>query len=468
MEGDSSKVSFDLIVEGLRSDVASRNHFDILLSTAIGPQIGSIISCSSPNILAKAIVLANNNEPMTDHSGDKVFNVYFDLKALTGNYLGVFSNTFGAANDEFAIDIANLTAESNATISLIDQITETNNKSELSYKYIVTGRMDEIVCGSMLINRRAIVMYELSNTVTSPSYSILIGYKCSINNNSGVCIGKQNTNTGSRSTTLGELCTAAAYAQAFGYNSNASNPGMMAIGHNNASPSTGGSNTNTSGTAFAIGKGTSTSSRSNAFSVSFTGVVKSASTMTASTTADYAEYFEWQDGNPNGEDRVGKFVTIDGDKVKVATEGDYILGIVSGQPFLLGNGDCDTWNGMYLTDEFNRFILEPAPKMELDEETHEYKEVLDDQGNPVYYGTRPKLNPDYDHTKNYISRFDRKEWAPVGMLGVLSVYQDGTCEVNGYAHCNENGIATACKRTDPGAYRVTEVLSDSIIKVILK
>ena len=54
------------------------------------------------------------------------------------------------------------------------------------------------------------------------------------------------------------------------------------------------------------------------------------------------------------------------------------------------------------------------------------------------------------------------------MLGVLSVYQDGTCEVNGYAHCNENGIATVCKRTDPGAYRVTEVLSDSIIKVILK
>ena len=123
---------------------------------------------------------------------------------------------------------------------------------------------------------------------------------------------------------------------------------------------------------------------------------------------------------------------------------------------------------MYLTDEFNRFILEPAPKMELDEETHEYKEVLDDQGHPVYYGTRHKLHPDYDHTKNYVSRFDRNEWAPVGMLGVLSVYQDGTCEVNGYACCNKDGIATACKRTDPGAYRVTEVLSDSIIKVILK
>ena len=123
---------------------------------------------------------------------------------------------------------------------------------------------------------------------------------------------------------------------------------------------------------------------------------------------------------------------------------------------------------MFLRDEFNRTIYEPAPQIELDEETGEEKEVLDEDGNPVYYGTRPKLNPDYDPSKPYISRFDRKEWAPVGMLGVLSVYQDGTCTVNGYAHCNENGIATACKRTDPGAYRVTEVLSDSIIKVILK
>ena len=259
------------------------------------------------------------------------------------------------------------------------------------------------------------------------------------------------------------------HSHAEGYYTNASNFNSHAGGHYNAVMTTGGDYTNTTGTAFVIGNGTSNTARSNAFSIQFNGTVAAQSTITASTTADYAEFFEWKDGNPDNEDRVGKFVTIDGNKIIIATSPeDYILGIVSGRPFVLGNGDCDTWNYMYLTDEFNRFILEPAPKMELDEETHEYKEVLDDQGNPVYYGTRPKLNPDYDHTKNYVSRFDRKEWAPVGMLGVLSVYQDGTCEVNGYAHCNENGIATACKRTDPGAYRVTEVLSDSIIKVILK
>ena len=231
----------------------------------------------------------------------------------------------------------------------------------------------------------------------------------------------------------------------------------------------GGSSNNTTGTAFVIGNGTERGARSNAFSVQFNGVVKAKSSITGSTTADYAEFFEWEDGNPDNEDRVGKFVTIHNDKILIATDPeDYILGIVSGEPFVLGNGDCDTWNGMYLRDEFNRTIYEPAPKMELDEETGEEKEVLDSEGNPVYYGTRPKLNPDYDPSQTYISRFDRKEWAPVGMLGVLSVIHDGTCKVNGYAKCNKDGIATACKRTDPGAYRVIAKMSDTVVRVIFR
>ena len=249
----------------------------------------------------------------------------------------------------------------------------------------------------------------------------------------------------------------------------ASNYASHAGGKYNVIMTDGGSATNTTGTAFVIGNGTRNTSRSNAFSVQYDGTVAAMSTITASTTADYAEFFEWKDGNQDNEDRVGHFVTIDGNKIEIATDPeDYILGIVSGRPFVLGNGDCDVWNGMYLTDDYNRYITEPVPKMELDKETGEYKQVLDEDNNPIYEGTRFKLNPDYDPSKPYIKRSDRKEWAAIGMLGVLSVYQDGTCEVNGYACCNKDGIATACKRTDPGAYRVTEKISDSIIKVILK
>lgn len=94
--------------------------------------------------------------------------------------------------------------------------------------------------------------------------------------------------------------------------------------------------------------------------------------------------------------------------------------------------------------------------------------MLDEDGNLVYECKRRKLNPDYDSTQKYVSRFDRPEWAAVGMLGVLPVIQDGTCEVNGYCCCNENGIATACDRNTIGSYRVIKKISDRVIRVVFK
>lgn len=259
------------------------------------------------------------------------------------------------------------------------------------------------------------------------------------------------------------------YSHAEGYYTKATNHASHASGKYNAAMTTGGGSSNTTGTAFVIGNGTSNSALSNAFSVQYSGIVKAKSTITASTTADYAEFFEWLDKNPDDEDRVGHFVTLDGDKIKIATsEDDYILGIVSGEPFVLGNGDCDTWNGMYLHDEFRRTMYEPAPKI---------IEILDSEGNPTgeyeevegeYEGTRPILNPDYDPTKQYISRFDRAEWSPVGMLGVLAVLHDGTAEVNGYITVNNEGIATKCTRDTRNSYRVIKKVSDKVVEVIFR
>lgn len=257
-------------------------------------------------------------------------------------------------------------------------------------------------------------------------------------------------------------------------------------------------NRNTSGNAFEIGNG-SYGANSNAFSVTWGGVVKAASSITGNTTADYAELFEWSDGNTDTEDRVGKFVTLEGNKIKFATnEDDYILGIVSGRPFVIGNSDCDVWTKMYLVDEFNRYITQPRAKTEIvpnyeeveetiekiDEETQEiitetivtqkfigYKEqeVLDDEGNVVYEGFDYVVNPEYDSSKPYISRLNRPEWASIGMLGVLSVYDDGTCEVNGYCTVNKDSIATKCNKNDyNNTYRVIERVSDNIVKVIFK
>ena len=282
--------------------------------------------------------------------------------------------------------------------------------------------------------------------------------------------GKGTTASGYASHAEGYRTTASGYAShAEGYRTTASNYASHVCGKHNVAMTAGGAESNTVGTAFVIGNGTWHDVLSNAFSVQYDGTVKAKSTITASTTADYAEFFEWIDKNPDEEDRVGHFVTLDGDKIKIATnEDDYILGIVSGEPFVLGNGDCDTWNGMFLHDEFRRTMYEPAPKI---------IEILDNEGNPTgeyeevegeYEGTRPILNPDYDPTQKYISRFDRAEWSPVGMLGVLAVLHDGTAEVNGYVTVNNEGIATKCTRDARNSYRVIKKVSDKVVEVIFR
>ena len=296
------------------------------------------------------------------------------------------------------------------------------------------------------------------------------GYRTTASGYDSHAEGGNTTASGSCSHAEGSTTTASSdYSHAEGRETTASNYASHAGGKYNASMTTGGSYSNTIGTAFVVGNGTSKTALSNAFSVMFNGTVKAKSTITASTTADYAEFFEWLDGNPNEEDRVGYFVTMDGNKIRIAnSDDDYILGVVSGEPFVLGNGDCDTWNGMFLRDEFRRTVYEPAPKIE---------EILDDEGNPTgefeeiegsFEGIRPKLNPEYDHTKTYISRFDRPEWAPIGMLGVLAVRHDGTAKVNGYVTVADGGIATACDKNTENSYRVIKANTDSVVEIIFR
>ena len=298
----------------------------------------------------------------------------------------------------------------------------------------------------------------------------------SIGHNSYTC-GYATTASGDNSHAEGNLTTASgdnSHAEgvqttASGYASHAEGLGTTALqcqhaqGHfNNTTNAIANSMEGTStGTAFVIGNGTE-SSRSNAFRVTGKGVVY-ATNAAIQSGADYAEYFEWADGNPNEEDRVGYFVTFDEDnqeKIRIANEDDYILGIVSGMPSVIGNGD-ECWKQRYVLDDFGRYI----------EETFEYEVVVgfDEEGNEIRetkIGTKWKENPEYDQMQSYISRAERAEWSAIGMIGVLSVYDDGTCQVNGYCKCANNGIATATE--ERSGYRVIKRVTDNIIKVVLK
>lgn len=74
--------------------------------------------------------------------------------------------------------------------------------------------------------------------------------------------------------------------------------------------------------------------------------------------ADYAEFFEWADGNPAGEDRRGLSVVLDGDKIRPALSGEQPIGVISANPSVVGDGDIDRWKGKYMRDDFGAYIWE--------------------------------------------------------------------------------------------------------------
>lgn len=134
------------------------------------------------------------------------------------------------------------------------------------------------------------------------------------------------------------------------------------------------------------------------FAVRGDGTVFSDGGASMTTPADYAEMFEWEDGNPDAEDRVGMSVALQGSKIRVAQPGDEPIGVVSAMPAVLADAGDLRWSGKYLRDDFGRYVLNPD-------------------------GTRVE-NPDFDPAAEYIPRRDRPEWAPVGLMGKLRV-RDG-------------------------------------------
>ena len=150
-----------------------------------------------------------------------------------------------------------------------------------------------------------------------------------------------------------------------------------------------------------IGNGSSDSYRSNAFRVANNGKVYGSGSFNTSG-ADYAEMFEWEDGNPSNEDRAGRFVTLDGEMISLAgpdTVIEDIIGIVSGNPSCLGDVYSDQWSGMYMTDVFGRTLWED----------YTVPADLDSEGNvirPERVETHMKLNPDYDSNQEYVARED--------------------------------------------------------------
>lgn len=217
------------------------------------------------------------------------------------------------------------------------------------------------------------------------------------------------------------------------------------------------------GDAFIIGNGTASKvsqidinniTKSNALRVTYAGEVLATSAF-QSSGADYAEFvYEWWDDNKDNEDRIGYFVSFKDKKLMKATSNSPIIGITSGNPSVVGNGDEDYYH-KYERDEFNRIVWE---------------DVVDEETGNITKNGRMKVSDSYDSTlhPNYIPRSERKEWDYVGMIGVIPVRDDGTCIAGQYCVSNDEGIATYTDTRTFDSFIVLERVSDNIIKVLMK
>jgi hypothetical protein len=197
-----------------------------------------------------------------------------------------------------------------------------------------------------------------------------------------------------------------------------------------------------------VGNGSGTNNRSKCFYVNSFGEVYASGGYHA-IGADYAEYFEWADGNPDGEDRRGllvqlaapiwddKFLCYVSDGTVEPANGDDVLGAVSSRPSVIGNAYEEHWRGKYRTDIYGDYILGKDGK--------------------------PELSDDYDPERKYIPRSKRPEWSPVGLIGRLIICDNGKCEPGGYVSARQGVGVPTFKETRARCIRRIDALHIEIL-----
>lgn len=212
----------------------------------------------------------------------------------------------------------------------------------------------------------------------------------------------------------------------------------------------------------AIGAGTGPNNRTDILRLTSAGKLYLKDVTLGGITKDYAEYFEWADGNLSNEDRIGLAVSLLDNKIVLAQTGDTIFGIISGTSSVIGNSAALDWHNKYVTDDFGRVQYEDIEVFaeEVDPNTGVKQQVsLGIQSHPI-------LNPDYDPEQEYIPREERPEWACVGLLGQIYARDDGTCLENGYAAPGINGVLTYS--AEPTNIYVMKRTKENIVQVFFK
>ena len=175
---------------------------------------------------------------------------------------------------------------------------------------------------------------------------------------------------------------------------------------------------------------------------------------------DYSEYFEWLDGNAENQERIGYFVELVNNKIRIASGTQDILGIISATPVVTAFHTKNTKFDRVLVDEFGRV------RKQLDQITYERPQFNPDTGQYEMVQITETIEVEIPNP-NYNSSVDIQQdpaWAVVGMIGQIRVRDDGTCQPGSYCKCNENGIATSSEN----GYYVMDRIDENVIRILFK
>jgi hypothetical protein len=163
----------------------------------------------------------------------------------------------------------------------------------------------------------------------------------------------------------------------------------------------------------------------------------------------YAEMFEWEDGNPNKEDRTGLTVALyNGDKIRVAKTNDVPIGVIGGDNTsvaAISNASPHEWHGKHLRDVAGRLLWEGQVMVEwIDKgyrhwyETDRIPDGIAVPDNATYYYElnghklqREILSEEYKQkhgtVPGYEPRWERQEWGIVVLVGRAVIREGCVC-----------------------------------------
>lgn len=340
---------------------------------------------------------------VTGHN-NKIYGSFYNFAGGDGNTITNTSNRTFVYGEDNTANHCNKTAiigKSNSVVGEFSLIAgELIDGSNGSIKHSIVSGYHQNVKGSLYYSEVGGTYHEIgANSGDMTAYSGIFGQENTVKNaDSCLIFGRQNTVTSARE---------------------------CLIGGNHAT-------VNSTSYCMVIGGGSG-----NVFTLTKSGDVHAAGSISPGG-ADYAEYFEWLDGNPENEDRRGILVALDGDKIVPAT-GSGFFGIVSSAPSIVGNSAELFWNGKYQKDTFGCIL-----KNDSDE---------------------PVVSDEFDPDKKYVPRSQRPEWAAVGLVGRLIVTDDGKCKPNDYISARDGIAVSSNTRT---AARVLRRLDDTHIEVLIK